>query len=457
MNQSFDLIILGAGPGGYKAAEAAARQGLSVAIVERGDVGGTCLNVGCIPTKALAHIAEQYLTAKELCGEVPQCPLSDYLTTVTTQLRTGVETLLSQPGITLLRGEGAFIDAHTVEVRTEGQETEECQILTAPFIIVATGSESKMIPVCREASHPLFDSTQLLRDIAAISTCRSCCIIGAGVIGMEFAGILAALGLKVNVVELARECLPMLDSDIAKRLRRSMEQHLGITFHMQSTVAKLETGKAVIERRGKQTEVEADFTLMAVGRRPAVADHFRLAGFNYDERCGIAVDDTWQTTVDGIYAIGDVNGRFQLAHAAEMQAEQVVATIAARKRGEAPAMRQDVPPVIPAAIFTHPEAACVGLSEDDCKAQGIDYVCGKAFMRANGRAVAMSETDGMVKLLSRAENGEIIGCHAFGAQAAAIVQEVTALMHFHATTAQLRAICHIHPTVMEVLRDAAGI
>jgi dihydrolipoamide dehydrogenase len=276
---------------------------------------------------------------------------------------------------------------------------------------------------------------------------ESLCIIGAGVIGMEFASIFNAFGTNVTVVEFLKECLPVLDTDIAKLLRKTLERQ-GVTFHMQSSVTAItEDGVVFTDKKGTAVTLVADEVLMAVGRAPRVFDHFSKAGFEYSGRTGIVVNEHLQTTVPHIYAIGDVNGRQMLAHAAEMQGIHVVNQII----GKVDDIRLDI---MPTAIFTQPEAACVGLSADCCKEQGIDYVCRKSFWRANGKALAMNESDGLLKLIV-SPLGEILGCHAYGAHAADLIQEVSALMCRHTTVEQLAHIVHIHHTLSEILHAAA--
>ena len=401
-----DLIIIGAGPGGYRAAEYAAKNGLKVVIFEGSEVGGTCLNVGCIPTKTYVH-SSTFAEARERMAQVVP------------QLRAGVEGILSHPNITLVRETGAFTDAHTI-----GD-------YTAPFIIVATGSETKLIPIQGLDDPRVVDSTGLLH----LDTLpKKLCIIGAGVIGMEFASVFNRFGSEVTVVEYLKECLPALDSDIAKRLRKYLEKQ-GITFKMKTAVENV-------------ADLDADVILMATGRKPRVQPDFANAGFEYDERKGVKVDDYCETTVAGIYAIGDVNGRQMLAHAAEMQAIHAVNHILGKQDG----IRFDI---MPAAIFTTPEAACVGPTEDQLKQEGTTYECRKAFWRANGKALAMGETEGMLKLFSEPDAGCILGCHAYGAHSADIIQEVSVLMCRDTTVKQLRDMVHIHPTLSEILLAAA--
>ena len=412
-----DLLIIGAGPGGYRAAELAAKQGLQVVIVEQDEVGGTCLNRGCIPTKCYVHSG----TFKEACERVAQ---------VVPQLRQGVEGILSHPAITLLRGRAEFVNAQTV--RVDG----DC--VTANNIIIATGSRAKLLPLPDIGDPRVVTSTELLQ----MSTLpKKLCIIGAGVIGMEFASVFQRFGSEVTVIEYLKECLPMLDSDVAKRLRKLLEKR-GITFRMKTAVQSL-------------ADIDADVILMATGRQPNTDGlNLEAAGITLAPNGSIPVDDNYQivnckSSNCNCFAIGDVNGRQMLAHAAEAQALRVINNI----MGHADGIRFDI---IPAAIFTEPEAACVGFSEDQLKEQGVVYHCGKAFHRANGKALAMGETDGMIKLLSDAE-GKIVGCHAFGAHSADLVQEVAALMCRDTTVAQLRDMVHIHPTLSELLLAAANI
>jgi dihydrolipoamide dehydrogenase len=418
MNKT-DLMIIGAGPGGYRAAEYAARHGLKVVIFEGAEVGGTCLNVGCIPTKTFVHSASFAEARERMAAVVPQ-------------LRAGVEGILSNTNITLVREKGVFTDAHTV-----GD-------YTAPNIIIATGSETKWLPIEGKDDSRVVDSTGLL-NLETLP--KRLCIIGAGVIGMEFASVFRRFGSEVTVIEFLKECLPALDSDIAKRLRKLMEKE-GITFNMQCGVRQIADGEVFFETKKGQTEsVEADVILMATGRKPRVQPDFANAGFEYDERKGIAVDENFETTVQGIYAIGDVNGRQMLAHAAEMQAVRAVNHIL----GKQDAIRFDI---MPAAIFTSPEAACVGPTEDQLKEQGIAFVCKKSFWRANGKALAMNESEGLLKLFVSADDGLILGCHAYGAHAADIIQEVSVLMCKHTTVSELADMVHIHPTLSEILRSA---
>ena len=425
MNFSTDLIIIGAGPGGYRAAEYAAKQGLKVTIFEGGDVGGTCLNVGCIPTKTYVHSAT-FEEARERMAQV------------VTQLRQGVEGILSHPNITLIREKAEFVDSHTVQSLTSHPSP-----LTSKNIIIATGSETKWLPIKGLDDPRVVDSTGLLN----LDTLpKRLAIIGAGVIGMEFASVFNRFGSEVTVIEYLKECLPALDADIAKRLRKTLEKQ-GVVFKMKTAVENV-------------ADIDADVILMATGRKPRTEGlNLEKPGISLAPNGAIPVDDNFQLSplTSHVYAIGDVNGRQMLAHAAEMQAVHAVNHILGIQDG----IRFDI---MPAAIFTTPEAACVGPTEDQLKELGTAYECKKAFWRANGKALAMNETEGMLKLfispltsdLSPHETpGLILGCHAFGAHSADMVQEVSALMCRNTTVAQLRDMVHIHPTLNEILRTAA--
>ena len=412
-----DVLIIGAGPGGYRAAEYAAKNGLQVVIVEQDEVGGTCLNRGCIPTKTYVH-SSSFTEAVERQQQV------------VSQLRSGVEGILAALGITLVRGMASFSDTHTVRcISADGQTADE---ISASHIIIATGSSAKMPPIADISDPRVVTSTGLL---AMTEQPRRLAIIGAGVIGMEFASVFQRFGTEVTVIEFLKECLPMMDSDIAKRLRKLLEKR-GIVFRMKTAVQQL-------------ADIDADTILIATGRKPHTEGlNLQAAGIDTDERGFITVDDNMKVTAIPypIYAIGDVNGRQLLAHAAEMQAIRAVNNII----GKADNIRFDI---MPAAIFTDPEAACVGPSEDQLKAQGIAYQSHKAFWRANGKALAMNQTEGMLKLFSDADE-RIIGCHAYGAHSTDIVQEVSVLMCRDTTIAQLRDMVHIHPTLGEILRTA---
>lgn len=437
-----DIIIIGSGPGGYRTAAYAASKGKTVTIFEEGHLGGTCLNVGCIPTKTLARSAEAASEMRNaasvgLKAVEPEFSLADIVArkdAVVEQLRQAIAGVLAAPGITLVNAKASFVDDHTVEA--EGQR------YTADTIIVATGSSHKTLRL-----EALDDSLLLTSDslLSLTEFPKRLVIVGAGVIGMEFASIFRQLGAQVTVVEYLKECIPALDADIAKRLRKTLEKQ-GVEFYMQSAVKKIADGCVTFERKGKEQSVEADKVLMAVGRKPNV-DGLGLENTSlvWSEK-GITVDDNMLTNVPGVYAIGDVNARMMLAHAATMQGLHVVNHII----GEQDDINLDV---MPAAIFTNPEAACVGKTEDQLKAEGVDIEVRKKNYRTNGRALAMAEAEGMIKLVADAGTGEILSCHAYGAHSADIVQEISALMCKHTTLKQLHDMVHIHPTLNEMLQE----
>lgn len=446
----FDILIIGSGPGGYRTAEHAARKGLTVAVFEKDQPGGTCLNSGCIPTKTLCKHAEVADTVREAAQygvklenaafDIDMQAVVARKEEVTEKLRQGIEQLMAMPGITFVRGEARFTANKTVVCN--GEE------YTADNIIIASGSSAKVLPVEGAQLNGVITSTELL---CLDHVPHSLCIIGAGVIGMEFASIYRSFGCEVKVVEFLKECLPALDSDIAKRLRKQLEQR-GVQFALQSGVTKIEqlegnTLRVHYQKKGKDAFADAELVLMATGRAANVGS----LGLENTEiaytKAGITVDENMQTNVPGVYAIGDVNGKQMLAHAATFQGFRAVNHIV----GHADRILFNI---VPAAIFTHPEVGSVGLSEDQCKEQGIAYKCRKGYYRSNGKAHAGNATEGMIKLMTD-ENDRILGCHLYGENAAFIAQEVAVLMNFGATLSQLGEIVHTHPTLSEILQDMA--
>lgn len=436
-----DIIIIGAGPGGYHTAGYAARHGLSVTIIEKADVGGTCLNCGCIPTKALCHDAAAIEAATRICGNRSTVDLNKIATRqreVVAKLRQDVETLLTQKNITLVRGNAQLKDNHTVTV--DGDE------YSADNIIIATGSRPKMPPIKGTDLPGVVTSTELL---ATEKLPHSLCIIGAGVIGLEFASVFRSFGCEVTVVEFMKECIPPYDQDISKRVRKAMEKR-GIKFTMQAAVSSIEKCdeglKVNYECKGKAGETTADTVLIATGRAANTED-IGIENINITtERGCIVVNDNMQTNIENVYAVGDVNGRCMLAHAAIMQGILCVNHILGRTDD----INLDI---MPSAVFSNPEAAAVGLTEAQCKEAGFEYSVKKTPFRANGRAVADEADGGLIKLITRSD-GTIAGCHVCGSHAADIVQEAAAIMSLGCTAARLHDITHIHPTIAELLRDS---
>lgn len=448
-----DLIIIGAGPGGYPTAIAAAQAGLQVALIERQHLGGTCLGEGCIPTKTLCRSAEVMDTIRESAtfgialpeGAAPQVDLPAVIQRkeqVIATLRQGIQGLMRTPGIILIEGTARFLDAHTLCVQTaEGEQT-----LTAPHIIIATGSESRSLPIPGADLPQVMDSTALL---ACTDMPRHLCVIGGGVIGLEFASIFRSFGAEVTVVEYAPEVLPRFDKDMAKRLRTSLKRR-GITFHVGAAVTAIEAtadGQAQVKftRKGKEEAIVADRVLMAVGRGPRLEGlDLSAAGIAHTPR-GIEVDEWMQTSVAGIYAIGDCNGLCQLAHAATYQGKQALRHLLGQT--ERP-IRLDI---VPSAVFTVPELATVGLTEEECQAQGIAYTVRKANYLSNGKAQSTATTEGLVKQLYDSTTGQLLGAHILGAHAADLIHECTLQLTTQTSAAALADMIHAHPTLSELL------
>ena len=462
------IIIIGAGPGGYETALLAANRGVEVILIEAGPVGGTCLNEGCIPTKAFCRNAEVLDSLKE-AAQFGVTDLSygfDFKNvvarknSVVEQLRGGVEGLLGHKLITLVRGKASFKNPHTVVVTSvipsedEGSSTE----YSADYIIIATGSVSASLPIPGADLPGILTSKEIL-DIEEVP--QRLCVIGGGVIGLEFASIFRSYGSEVTVLEYCKDILPRFDTDLAKRLKQSLGKR-GIDIQTQAQVTSItETAgeySVAFTRKGKEESVVADKVLMAVGRR-ANLDSMNFTDIGLEcTRRGIAVNEVMQTNLPHIYAIGDVNGQMMLAHAATFQGIVALDHIMG--------VQNEIDlSVMPAAVFTSPEAASVGLTEDECKEKGIPVKCLKSFFRANGKAVTMGETDGFCKVVVAAEPkegcepspyepGRILGCHLYGPHASDIVQEACALITRKATIEEFKNIIHTHPTLIEVLQSA---
>ncbi len=447
-----DLLIIGSGPGGYRTASYAAKNGLHVTIIEKDQLGGTCLNAGCIPTKCLAHDAEVRIAALSSFDTLPSLDFVKVMERkngVLSQLREGINTLLNQPDINLIKGEAHFVSDHIVEVGDRKIEAKN--------IIIATGSQAKLPPFINREDY--LNSPTLKRSVVTSTELLSIdelpkrlIIIGAGVIGMEFASAFAAFGCQVVVVEYMKECLPMIDSDIAKRLRKMLEKR-GVTFYMQSAVEKVIPPTeednvdtvVVFNKKDKEIKLEADLVLIATGRQPNVMD-IGLDSTNIEYSLkGIPVDKNMETNINGVYAIGDVNARQMLAHAATFQGFRAVNHILSKQDN----IRLEI---MPSAIFTYPEAACVGKTEEQCKETGVKYTIRKGFYRSNGKALSMNETEGMIKILI-GEDGLILGGHAYGSHSADLIQELSALMNRDTTLDEICDIIHIHPTLSEILQD----
>lgn len=486
------IIIIGAGPGGYETALLAARRGVEVTLIEASEVGGTCLNEGCIPTKSFCKNAqlldelqdtEQYgITYDNLKFDFKS--VRERKNAVVEQLKTGVETLLGHKLITLVRGRARFKDQHTVTViptgyseapsqassnasseapsgaQPQASSQAQPQDYSADYIIVATGSVPASLPIPGADLPGVLTSKEIL-DIDHVP--GRLCVIGGGVIGLEFASIFRSFGSAVTVVEYCKDILPRFDTDLAKRLKQSLGKR-GIEINTQSQVLSIAENEGEYEvsfsRKGKEEKIVADTVLMAVGRRAAL-DSLNFSDIGIDtSRKGVEVNEFMQTIIPHIYAIGDINGQMMLAHAATFQGIVALDHIMGIRNAI------DLS-VMPAAVFTSPEAASVGLTEDECKEKGIPVKCLKSFFRANGKAVTMGETDGFCKIVVAvapkdpaalkdqvAPEGRILGCHLYGPHASDIVQEVCALINRKATVEDFKDIIHTHPTLTEVLQSA---
>lgn len=428
-------LIIGAGPGGYELAAAAAAKGNKVTLIERDQPGGTCLNRGCIPTKTMAHAADIINSLSHAPEYGIECPSVDIdfarLTAkrdeVVAQLREGIMAMMR--GVDFISGEAKFISPKEVEVTTAQGET---LTLSADKIVIATGSAPSSLPI--PGAENAITSDQLLK---INSLPKSMIIIGGGVIGLEFASIFNSLGVEVSVVEYCKEILPQFDKDIAKRLRTHLAAD-GISFHVGAEVKGIEPYRVIFEQKGKESLIEAEMVVMAVGRRPVFPEGLDKAGVE-TTRKGISVDPaTMLTSAPGIYAIGDVNGLCMLAHAASAQGKVVL--------GEK--INLDV---IPSVVFTHPEVAMVGASEQSLKEAAIEYKSAKSLFRANGKAVSMGETSGMVKLLYSPADGTILGCSIMGPHASDLIEEIAIAMANHLPVSAIASTIHPHPTLCETI------
>lgn len=431
-----DLIIIGGGPGGYPAAQIAAAEGLNVVLIERDRLGGTCLNRGCIPTKAMTRVAEVAMTVTDAADygvETVGCPVSiDYQRAtrhrdeVVTAMREGLASTMANVNIVI--GE-AVVDSTEPPTVTAAGTT-----FTAPRLIVATGAAPARLPI--EGADLALTSD----DLTTGSTLpESLVVIGGGVIGLEFASIFNALGSKVTIVEFLPEILPPCDAEIAKRLRTALKRR-GIDIITDAAVTALRPGMEIdYQRRGKTATLQAEAVLMAVGRRAVVP---RGLNVELNHNGSIKVDpETFETSAKGVYAVGDVNGICQLAHAATAQAERVMG-------------RETDLSVIPSAVFTSPEVAMVGKTEKQALESGHDITVGKAMFRSNGKAQAMGETDGLVKVIVDPDNDLLLGAFIVGPHAADLIEELSLAMSSRLPVHEILSSVHAHPTLSETVTAA---
>ena len=450
---SYDVIIIGAGPGGYVCAIRCAQLGLKTAVVEgRATLGGTCLNVGCIPSKALLHAshmlheAEHNFATMGLRGKAPSVDWKQmlaYKTEVIGQNTKGIEFLFKKNKIDWLKGWGTIPQAGKVKV---GDEVHE-----ARAIIVASGSEPSSLPGVEVDEKVVVTSTGALELPKAP---KKLVVIGAGVIGLELGSVYARLGTQVTVVEFLDAITPGMDGEVQKTFQRILKKQ-GLAFIMGAAVQSVETlktkAKVNYQLRADDSEhqIDADVVLVATGRKP-YTDGLDLAdlGVEMTKRGQIAVDKHWQTSVKGIYAIGDVIQGPMLAHKAEDEG-MAVAEVIADKAGHVNYG------VIPGVIYTHPEVASVGQTEEELKQEGRAYKVGKFSFMGNARAKAVFAGEGFVKLLADKQTDRILGAHIIGPAAGELIHEVCVAMEFGAAAEDLALTCHAHPTFSEAVREAA--
>ncbi len=448
----FDLIVIGAGPGGYVAAIRAAQLGMKTLVVEKDAPGGTCLNVGCIPTKTLYKDAQVvgYFQHAEEYGVKPEGGFSIDLdlvqkrkAKVVEQLVGGVAGLFTANGVEYVQGMAKFTAQNAVEVKTADGKT---QSHTAKRILIASGSKSAMPPV------PGLDLPGVITSTEALSLTKlpkHMVIIGGGVIGIEFAGIYRAFGSEVTVIEFMPSILPTMDAELAKRLRPSLSKR-GVKLMVDSKVEQCEKTKdglrLSVAAKGKTETIDCDCVLVSTGRTCLTEGlNLEAAGVRFGR--GIPVDENYETNVKGIYAVGDVTGRVMLAHVASAEGVACVERMAGGKT----AVDYDK---IPAAVFTFPEIASVGFTEEQQKEKGIAFAVGKSNFSANGKAMTMNDTDGFVKVLASEDLQTILGVHIIGPNASDLITEAVAAMHAELTVEETAAMMHGHPTLSEVFMEA---
>jgi dihydrolipoamide dehydrogenase len=455
----YDLLVIGTGPGGYVCAIRAAQLGLKVGVVEkRATHGGTCLNVGCIPSKALLHTSEVFEeTANDIAAfgiEVgqPKLDLARMLAHKDETVKAnvdGVAFLFKKNKIEARHGAARILAPGKVEVTPENGEP---QTIEAKAIVIATGSDSAPLPGVEIDEKRIVTSTGAL-ELDRVP--RRLLVVGAGIIGLEIGSVWRRLGSEVTVVEFLDRTLPGIDAEIARQAQRLFQKQ-GIAFRLGSKVTGVEAKKdrldvtvAPAKGEGEAEVLPADVVLVAIGRRPCT-DGLGLeeAGVVLDDRGRIQVDDQYRTNIGNIYAIGDVIAGPMLAHKAEDEGTAVAELLA----GQAGHVNYEV---IPNVVYTMPEIASVGRSEEELKAAGIEYRAGKFPFAANGRARAMNRTDGLVKILADAATDRVLGVHILGAGAGDLIHEAAVLMEFGGSAEDLARTCHAHPTMSEAVREAA--
>ncbi|MBT6895087.1 MAG: dihydrolipoyl dehydrogenase [Rhodobacterales bacterium] len=448
---NYDVIVIGSGPGGYVSAIRCAQLGLKTAIVEgRDTLGGTCLNVGCIPSKALLHASHSYHEAThnfDKMGLIINNPkidfdkMQNYKNDVISQNTKGIEFLLKKNKIDWLKGWAKIVNKNQVTVGENTHDTKN--------IIIASGSEPSTIPNVEIDENRIVSSTGAL-SLSKIP--KSMIVIGAGVIGLEMGSIYSRLGTDVTVIEYMDHITPGMDLEISKNFQRTLKKQ-GLKFIMGAAVKSANSTKTkanvIYKKADAEIKIDAEIVLVSTGRKPFTNGlNFLEIGGELTERGQIKTNNKWQTSVEGIYAIGDAIAGPMLAHKAEDEG-MAVAEVIAGKHGH---VNYDV---IPGVIYTTPEVANVGKTEEELKDAGIDYKVGKFSFMGNGRAKAVFQGEGFVKILADATTDRILGCHLIGPAAGDLIHEICVAMEFGASAQDIAMTCHAHPTFSEAMREAA--
>jgi dihydrolipoamide dehydrogenase len=455
--EKFDVTVIGSGPGGYVAAIRCAQLGMKTALIERyNTLGGTCLNVGCIPSKALLDSSEHFHNAthtftehgidvKDVKVNIKQ--MIKRKNDVVKQTTEGINFLMKKNKITVFNGHGTFTGKNTIEIA--GEDGKKLQIETAQSII-ATGSKPSTLPGLEIDKKRVITSTEAL-ELTEVP--KHLVIIGGGVIGLELSSVYARLGAKVSVVEYAGSIIGGMDASLGKELQRVLKKTLGFEFYLNHKVTGAVTkGKEAIvtaeSAKGEKIELKGDYCLVSVGRKP-YTDNLGLdkAGVKVDNRGRVETDDHLQTNVQGIYAIGDVIKGAMLAHKAEEEGVFVAETIAKQK----PHINYNL---IPGVVYTWPEVAAVGYTEEQLKEQGKKYKVGSFPFKASGRARASMDTDGFIKVLADEATDEILGVHMIGPRAADMIAEAVVAMEYRASAEDISRMSHAHPTFTEAIKEA---
>jgi dihydrolipoamide dehydrogenase len=455
MSTDYDVTIIGSGPGGYVAAIRCAQLGMKTAIIERyKTLGGTCLNVGCIPSKAWLDSSERYHeanTSLDVHGiEVGKLSfdfskMSARVQKVVSDTCAGIEYLMEKNKITVLHGHGSLLDQNTISIKSADSE----QKITSKNIIIATGSKPSSLPGIEIDKKRIITSTEALK---LPEVPKHLVVIGGGVIGLELGSVYRRLGSKVSIVEYLDGLIPTMDKELGKHLAKSFKKEK-IDLLTGHRVTKVSTdGKSVkvkaLNKKEKEVELNCDYCLVAVGRKP-YTDNLGLenAGVSLDKGGRINTNNTLQTSVDNIYAIGDVVAGAMLAHKAEEEGVFVAEFLA----GQKPHINYNT---IPGVVYTWPEVASVGLTEEELKAQGINYKSGSFPFKASGRARASNESEGFIKVLADSKSDEILGVHMIGPRCADMISEAVVAMEYRASAEDIARICHAHPTYTEALKEA---